>query len=319
MARDLREYLDGCGGALWRVAEPLSVVQEITALQHLLSQAGRYPALLVERPRLADGKLSAMPVVTNLFASRERVAALLGLADHRRSASAFARLAAAPARPVTVAGRSRCSEIVESDLRSDAAAGAAPARPRPRPLRHCRALHHARPGERRRQRLGAALRDPRAARAHVLSVSLVAQRAQRGEMGSARRALSVRALDRPPSEGGARRAGEARPSREPLGRRGRHRGRAGAPRAERHPRRAAQGAGRRRDRDRGLRAAGRARRRRAVRRIHRLRRRADRGLRGRSQPPSRAGATRSGPTSARGSKTTSCPRTWRWKAACTRC
>ena len=93
---NLREYLDGCGPALWRVAAPLSVVHEITALQHALSEAGRYPALLVERPRLADGGASAMPVVTNLFASRARVAALLGIDDHRRAARAFARLAAAP-------------------------------------------------------------------------------------------------------------------------------------------------------------------------------------------------------------------------------
>src|SRR5688500_6084110 len=100
MASDLRQYLDGCGAAPWRVAAPLSVVQEITALQHLLSQAGRYPALLVERPRLADGATSSMPVVTNLFASRERVAALLGVEDHRRAAVAFARLTAAPRAPV---------------------------------------------------------------------------------------------------------------------------------------------------------------------------------------------------------------------------
>ncbi len=102
MASDLRQYLDGCGAALWRVPAPLSVVQEITALQHLLSQAGRYPALLVERPRLADGATSTMPVVTNLFASRERVAALLGVEDHRRAAAAFARLTGTPRSPVDV-------------------------------------------------------------------------------------------------------------------------------------------------------------------------------------------------------------------------
>jgi UbiD family decarboxylase len=114
---NLREHLAGCGQALWRIAEPLSVVEEITALQHLLSDAGRYPALFVERPRLADGRPSAMPVVTNLFASRARVAALLGLDDHRKAAVAFARLAAAPRAPLAVSRvEAPVQELVEADV-----------------------------------------------------------------------------------------------------------------------------------------------------------------------------------------------------------
>lgn len=117
---NLRDYLTGCGPALWRVAAPLSVVQEITALQHVLSDAGRYPVLFVERPRLADGRLSPMPVVTNLFASRVRVAALLGLDDHRRAASAFARLAAAPRAPLRVAGTAApVQEVIEQGDEAD--------------------------------------------------------------------------------------------------------------------------------------------------------------------------------------------------------
>lgn len=100
---NLREHLASRGTALWRIDTSLSVVQEITALQHALSEIGRYPALLVERPRLADGTASALPVVTNLFASRASVAQLLGLDDHRRAAAAFARLAGAPREPLHVA------------------------------------------------------------------------------------------------------------------------------------------------------------------------------------------------------------------------
>lgn len=111
---NLREHLAACGPALWRVAEPLSVVQEITALQHALSDAGRYPALRVERPRLANGALSAMQVVTNLFASRVQVAALLGIDDHRRAAAAFARLAAAPRAPVRVS-QAAVQEVIERE------------------------------------------------------------------------------------------------------------------------------------------------------------------------------------------------------------
>lgn len=117
---NLRDYLAACGPALWRVGAPLSVVQEITALQHLLSDAGRYPALLIERPRLAGGKLSAMPVVTNLFASRARVAALLGLDDHRRAGAAFARLAGTPRAPIHVARpEAPVQEVIEQGGHAD--------------------------------------------------------------------------------------------------------------------------------------------------------------------------------------------------------
>jgi len=75
----LADYLDGLGPRLWRVAEPLSVVHEVTALQHALSEAGRYPALLVERPRLADLVRRGIPGVgiggTDLFEVRTRVQA----------------------------------------------------------------------------------------------------------------------------------------------------------------------------------------------------------------------------------------------------
>lgn len=100
---DLRQFLAAEGAALWRVTQPLSVVQEITALQHLLSRAGRYPVIRVDRPVRADGTESAMPVVTNVFASRTRVAALFGLADHRESAVRLAALAGESRAPVNVA------------------------------------------------------------------------------------------------------------------------------------------------------------------------------------------------------------------------
>lgn len=115
---NLREYLEGCGSALWRVSQPVSVVQEMTALQHALSEAGRYPAIVFDHPRLADGTTSPIPVATNLFASRARVAAMLGLEDHRRAAAAFARLASAPKPPIRVS-EAPVQQVVdrEPDLR----------------------------------------------------------------------------------------------------------------------------------------------------------------------------------------------------------
>jgi 2,5-furandicarboxylate decarboxylase 1 len=88
-AFDLPSYLADIGPALFTPAEPLSVVQEITALQHVLGKEKLYPVIHVPRVRLAEGSTSAHGVVTNLCASRDLMAKLLGLTDHRQSAVAF--------------------------------------------------------------------------------------------------------------------------------------------------------------------------------------------------------------------------------------
>lgn len=65
-------------GLLRRVSEPISVVHEITEYhRRVLQQSG--PALLFERPIAADGQPARMPVVVNLFGTRERIALGLGL------------------------------------------------------------------------------------------------------------------------------------------------------------------------------------------------------------------------------------------------
>lgn len=100
--KDLRAFLAEHAADVWRIDAPVPVVQGVTALQHALSQAGRYPVVHIERPQRADGAISPIPVVTNLFASRARIARLLGLADHRDSAVRLAQLAGAARAPVTV-------------------------------------------------------------------------------------------------------------------------------------------------------------------------------------------------------------------------
>lgn len=102
MTMDLRSFLATSAPEIWRVAEPMSVVHEITALQHALSAVARFPVLHVERPLRVDGGASEIPVVTNLFASRARVARLLGLADDRQAAAGIAALAAKRHPPVIV-------------------------------------------------------------------------------------------------------------------------------------------------------------------------------------------------------------------------
>jgi len=60
-------------GKLLRVAEPVSTVLEMTEIQtRLLAQGG--PAVLFEKPVMANGKPSPIPVLVNLFGTVERVA-----------------------------------------------------------------------------------------------------------------------------------------------------------------------------------------------------------------------------------------------------
>jgi UbiD family decarboxylase len=99
---NLQSYLTTLGPALFEPAGPLSVVQEITALQHVLSKSRYYPVIHVKQPRLADDSLSAFGVVTNLCASRMLMAKLLGVADHRQSAAVFAKRTMSTLDPVVV-------------------------------------------------------------------------------------------------------------------------------------------------------------------------------------------------------------------------
>ncbi|WP_244447028.1 UbiD family decarboxylase [Hoeflea sp. BAL378] len=76
----LRAFLDWAeaGGDLVRVAQPVATRHEITAVQMKVLAAGG-PVLRFDQPVLADGRMSKMPVITNLFGTRRRVAAGLGL------------------------------------------------------------------------------------------------------------------------------------------------------------------------------------------------------------------------------------------------
>ena len=80
-------------GELVRVGEPVSTVLEMTEIQtRLLAEGG--PAVLFEKPLLADGKTSTIPVLTNLFGTVDRVARAIGRtpADLRGLGETFAAL-----------------------------------------------------------------------------------------------------------------------------------------------------------------------------------------------------------------------------------
>jgi len=71
-ARHLEDH-----GALRRIAEPVSIVHEMTEVHRRTLQSGG-PALLFEKPVRADGELARMPVLVNLFGTSQRVASGLG-------------------------------------------------------------------------------------------------------------------------------------------------------------------------------------------------------------------------------------------------
>ncbi|MBJ3783142.1 UbiD family decarboxylase [Devosia sediminis] len=61
-----------------RIDRPISMVHEVTEIHRRVLEA-EGPALLLEQPVMADGALSPMPVLVNLFGTSERIALGMGL------------------------------------------------------------------------------------------------------------------------------------------------------------------------------------------------------------------------------------------------
>jgi 4-hydroxy-3-polyprenylbenzoate decarboxylase len=79
--RDFVAHLDASDD-LARVREPVSLVHDMTEVHRRVLVAGG-PALLFERPLAADGTAARIPVLANLFGTRGRVAAGLGIRPER--------------------------------------------------------------------------------------------------------------------------------------------------------------------------------------------------------------------------------------------
>ncbi len=75
--RDFLALLEG-RGLLKRIAAPVSTVLDMTEIHRRVLEAGG-PALLFEKPILADGTPSPIPVLVNLFGTVERVALGFGI------------------------------------------------------------------------------------------------------------------------------------------------------------------------------------------------------------------------------------------------
>jgi len=99
---DLRTYLNEIDNVIFCPEGAISVVQEITALQHVMAAKRSNPAIMISQPELPDGRISEMPVLTNLFASRELSAKALGIDDHRNSARALANISSKAIDPITI-------------------------------------------------------------------------------------------------------------------------------------------------------------------------------------------------------------------------
>jgi 4-hydroxy-3-polyprenylbenzoate decarboxylase len=87
--RSMREFLSKleAAGELVRVAEPVSTVLEMTEIaRRLLADGG--PAVLFEKPIRADGEISPMPCLVNLFGTVKRVAMGVTLDGRERSTAA---------------------------------------------------------------------------------------------------------------------------------------------------------------------------------------------------------------------------------------
>lgn len=82
MAKDLhsflREYEAEFPHQLVRFKHPIDHNQEVTALVLKFEQEGKYPVVICDNVTTGDGHNAAMPLVTNLLASRTRCAQIIG-------------------------------------------------------------------------------------------------------------------------------------------------------------------------------------------------------------------------------------------------
>lgn len=99
---NLQSFLAQNEADILRLREPISVRHEITAAQYLLWEQQRFPIVLAEQPRLANGAISPHQAVTNLTASREITARALQLSDHRQAARELTEKLSRSCAPLTV-------------------------------------------------------------------------------------------------------------------------------------------------------------------------------------------------------------------------
>lgn len=115
--KDLRSFLSEWDrrfpSEIARVERATSVKYEMTALADRLEKQQLFPVLVFENPRTAQGKKSAMPVVTNLLASRKRCAAALAIEPDRVAQGYFAKISQSLAPQVVSKAEAPVKEVVK--------------------------------------------------------------------------------------------------------------------------------------------------------------------------------------------------------------
>ena len=100
---DLHQFLAEHQHAVWDLPQGVSLLHDLTALQHELDARHQYPILLARNLPTLAGDRSPIAVVTNLTASRELTARALGIPDHRHTAAWFAARSSDGIKPEVVA------------------------------------------------------------------------------------------------------------------------------------------------------------------------------------------------------------------------
>ncbi len=97
MPSDLRTFLSSWGQEhpeeVLSIDKEVSVKWETTFLQAALDRKGRHPTLIFRKPRNHHGELTPHPLITNIFASRRRIASVLGFGPREVAAKYTARVA----------------------------------------------------------------------------------------------------------------------------------------------------------------------------------------------------------------------------------
>jgi len=128
MAKKLKQFLaqleDRLPADLLRIDRPIDPSRfEVTALLQHLENRSRFPALLFEKPLNLHGRPSSFPVLSNLFATRERCALALGLDPKDRAlplSLEYARREERLIPPVKVSAREApVKEVIKCDKEAD--------------------------------------------------------------------------------------------------------------------------------------------------------------------------------------------------------
>jgi UbiD family decarboxylase len=112
---DLRAFLAENAADVMRLAEPISVRYEVTALQHELWRRGEFPVIWVENPITESHSAFRIPhsAITNLTASREVTARAFGLSNHRAAAFELGERIAKRIEPFIISPENApCKEVI---------------------------------------------------------------------------------------------------------------------------------------------------------------------------------------------------------------